>query len=120
MWMLTTARREPEGGFNAERGFKGETMLTNHASVTRQELENSWRLRLEGAQVRYREANEQHKKLLQKQPEGKRRNPNSVLDLAHRAESQALAEYARVLRLFTDFTVNGKLPEELVAGSQGV
>jgi hypothetical protein len=59
-------------------------------------------------------------KVASKTTRGQRRNPNRALELAHRAESQALAEYARVLRRFTDFTVNGKLPEELVAGSQGV
>jgi hypothetical protein len=37
---------------------------------------------------------------------------------ARQAESEALAEYSRILRAFTDLTVNGKVPEEWsVAGS---
>ena len=91
------------------------------ASITRQELEDSWRLRLEETQVRYREATEQYRKLLQAQPDGRPLKRDGALALARQAKSQALADYMRVLQIFTELTVNGKMPEaRSVAGSNDV
>src|SRR5260370_5648369 len=97
-------------------------MITNlTSSVMRREVEDSWRLRLEETQGRYREAKEQYRKFLQAQPDGRPHSPNGALALAREAESQARVEYTRVLRLFTELTVNGKMPEERsVGGSNGV
>jgi hypothetical protein len=97
-------------------------MIANIASsITRQELEDLWRSRLEETQVRYREATEQYRKLLQAQPDGRPLNPDAALALARHAKSQALADYMRVLRMFTELTVNGKMPEaRSVAGSNDV
>jgi hypothetical protein len=95
--------------------FEGEMTI---ASITRQALEDSWRLRLEETQVRYREATEQYRKLLQAQSDGRPLNPDGALALARHAESQALADYMRVLQIFTELTVNGKMPQtRSVAGS---
>ena len=95
-------------------------MITNlTASVRRREVEDSWRLRLEEAQARYLEAKEQYRKFLQAQPDGS--HSPSALELARQAESRARVEYTRVLRIFTELTVDGKMPEERsVSGSNGV
>ena len=96
-------------------------MTTYRSLGTRQTPEDSWRLRVEETQFRYREATDQYRKLLQEQPDGTPHDPNSALALARRAESEALAEYTRVLRIFTELAVNGKMPEERsVAVSNGL
>jgi hypothetical protein len=88
------------------------------APATRQTLEDSWRLRLEGTEAHYRRATDRYRKLLQEQPDG---TAHGAVALARQAESEALAEYTRVLRTFTELTVNGKTPEEhSVAGSNGL
>jgi hypothetical protein len=104
-----------------ERFAGATTMTVPEPSATRQMLEDSWRLRLEEARVRYRKATDQYRKVLQDQPDGRLHNPNGALALARQAESEALAEYTRVLRAFTGLTVNGKIPEgRSVAGSNGL
>jgi hypothetical protein len=97
-------------------------MTTNlGSSDTRQEVEDYWRLRLEETQVRYREATGHYRKLLQEQPKGTPYNPNGALALARQAESQALAEYTRLLRIFTRLTANGQMPKhQSVGGSDGL
>jgi hypothetical protein len=96
-------------------------MTISEASAARQMLEDSWRLRLEETQVHYRKATDQYRKLLQEQPDGRPHDPNGALALARQAASKALAEYTRVLRIFTEVTVNGKMPEERsVARSAGL
>jgi hypothetical protein len=96
------------------------TMTVPELSATRQMLEDSWLLRLEETHVHYRKATDQYKKLLQDQADGRLRNLNGALAFARQAESEALAEYTRVLRVFTDLTVNRKIPKERPApGSNG-
>jgi CheY-like chemotaxis protein len=96
-------------------------MTISEPFATRQMLEESWRLRLEETQVYYREATDQYRKLLQAQPDGTPYDRNGALALARQAQSKALAEYTRVLRVFTELTVKGKIPEERpVAESNGV
>jgi hypothetical protein len=98
-------------------------MTTTNAEygATRQTMEDSWRERLEETQARYQKATEQYRRLLQEQPHGSSNDLDGPLALARQQESEALAEYARVLRLFTDLTVKGKVPEERsVAGPSGV
>jgi hypothetical protein len=93
-------------------------MATDQSLGTRQTLEDSWRLRLEETQFRYREATNHYRKLLQERPDGTPHHPDRDLALARQAQAEALAEYIRVLRMFTELTVNGKMPEERsVAGS---
>ena len=97
------------------------TMTISELSATRQMLEDSWRLRLEEAHIHYRKATDQYRKLLQNQPDGRPHDPNGALALARQAESEALAEYTRAQRVFTELTVNGKIPEERsAAGSDGL
>jgi len=71
-----------------------------------------WRERLENARVRYEAAKAavQDARELQSQissPDG-----SFTLDHALRAEHHALAEFKRVLAVFNDLVVNGKIPDE--------
>lgn len=88
----------------------------------RQQLEESWRLKLEDASSRYRAANAEYRTMLEQQGDGATRGPDATdaLARARQAETQALAEYTQVLRKFTDLTIHGKAPEEQPAtGSNG-
>ena len=90
-------------------------------SAMRQELEESWRSRVEAAQARYQAASKQYRELMQGLPDGLPPNKNDGVALAREAESQALAEYTRVLHIFTELTTQGKMPEEAkTAGSDGI
>jgi hypothetical protein len=110
----------PKAG-TGERLTKKVTMPTRKVSATRQTLEDSWRLRLEETKARYHKATERYRRLLQEQPDGTPHDPGSALALARQAESEALAEYSRLLRAFADLTVNGKVPEERsAAGSDNL
>ena len=82
------------------------------SGATRQTMEDSWRVRLEETQARYQKATEQYRRLLQERPHGRSNDLDGALALARQQESEALAEYTRVIRLFTDLTVKGKMPEE--------
>jgi hypothetical protein len=88
------------------------TLATPKASAMRQTLQESWRLRLEETQDRYHKATERYRRLLQEQPDGMSHDPKGAVALARQAESEALAEYFRILRAFTELTLNGKVPEE--------
>ncbi len=78
----------------------------------RENLENAWRLMLEGKQEKYRTAAEHYTTLLKGLRDGISPNPEDVVAQAREAESLALTEYMRVLRIFTGLTAYGKLPEE--------
>jgi hypothetical protein len=75
-------------------------------------VEDSWRQRLEKAQGCYRQATAQYRELLREYSQVTPDEPDGALALARREESEALAEYIRVLRLFTELTVKGQMPEE--------
>jgi CheY-like chemotaxis protein len=80
--------------------------------AARQELEDLWRTKVEDARGRYAAATEEYRKLLDGTPEGVPPNPDSPVARARQAQSEALAEYSRVLRVFTELTVHGRRPEE--------
>jgi|SRR5579872_545160 len=86
-------------------------------TVARHELEASWRSKLHETQERYQAATSRYRRVLQEQPKGLRQGPDDSLAGARQAESQSLAEYARVLRIFVDLTVHRKIPEEQEAAS---
>jgi hypothetical protein len=90
------------------------------STLGRGELEDTWRGRLEECQKQYQDASHSYRKLLAEEPDGQPPRPESPLARARQAESEALTEYSRVLRLFTDLTVHGKLPEETLHGERGV
>jgi CheY-like chemotaxis protein len=78
----------------------------------RHELEATWRSNLEQARRRYDAAIGEYRRLLSEMPEGRPPDPDSELARAREAESDALAEYSRILRTFTRLTIDGKLPED--------
>jgi CheY-like chemotaxis protein len=78
----------------------------------REDLEEIWRAKLEEARLRYNAATGEYRKLLGKTPGGSPPSPDSALARARQIESEALAEYSRLLRIFTELTVDGKPPEE--------
>lgn len=88
-------------------------------SLARHDLEEAWRRQSEMARERYEQASSRYRKLLEEKPEGLIPRQNDPLTLARHAESEALAEYARVLKLFTELTVHGRIPEETVTARAG-
>jgi CheY-like chemotaxis protein len=89
-----------------------ENSMLPKPMADRQELENIWRERVEQSGRRYKAATTDCRRLLGQAPDGLTPNPDSPLARARQVESEALAEYARVLRVFTQLTVHGILPEE--------
>jgi CheY-like chemotaxis protein len=75
-------------------------------------LEDLWRSKLEEAKLRYNAATEEYRKLLKETPEGVAPLPDSPVAYARQRETETLAEYKRVLRVFTDLSVHGKQREE--------
>ena len=61
---------------------------------------------------RYRAATAEYRRMLRGESDGVFPSPDSALGRARQTESEALAEYARVLQIFTGLTVYGKLPDE--------
>ncbi len=86
--------------------------MTPQPTPGRQQLEDLWRSKLEQAQLRYKAATEKYRKLLGEAPRDVPPAPDSPLALARHAESEALAEYTRALRVFTELTIHGRRPEE--------
>ena len=80
--------------------------------AAREELEDLWRLRLEGANRRFEAASAHYIRLLKEAPETSAFEGGSPLARAHRARSEAQTEYMRLLRIFTDLTITGRIPEE--------
>ncbi len=92
-------------------------------SLTRPQLEDLWRLKLEEVRTHYQAAAAHHRKLLQdgvEQHPASSMNGSDAMVRARRAEADALAEYMRVLQIFTDLTVHGKLPDEELPTSEAV
>lgn len=88
-------------------------------NLARRDLEDAWRVRSEMARERYQTASKRYRKLLDAKPEGLIPRQDDPLALARHAESEALAEYTRILNLFTELTVNGQIPEEELATGAG-
>jgi CheY-like chemotaxis protein len=80
--------------------------------LNRENLEEAWRLMLEGKQEQYRTAREHFATLLKGLQDGISPDLEGAMAQASQAESQALTEYVRVLQIFTELTVHGKVPEE--------
>jgi hypothetical protein len=77
----------------------------------RHELEDTWRARLDESRRQYQEATASYRGLLDEKSDGQPPGMDSPFAHAWQAESKALLEYCRILRLFKDLTVHGKLPE---------
>jgi hypothetical protein len=80
--------------------------------MARQELEEGWRLRFENARERYQSATDRYRTLLKEKAQGLIGSEEGPLSRAREAESEALAEYVRVLKAFTDLTVHDRMPDE--------
>jgi CheY-like chemotaxis protein len=78
----------------------------------RHELEDAWRLSLESKQHQYHAAKDHYMSILRGLQGGMFANSADVAARAREAESQALAEYTRVLQVFTALTIHRKAPEE--------
>ena len=87
--------------------------------ATRRDLEEFWRLELEQAIRRYKTTTAEYKEILEgcgdRAAEGS--DGASALRRAREAQTQALADFTRMLRLFTDLTVHDRWPEEWPAVS---
>jgi hypothetical protein len=82
-------------------------------AVFKQELEDVWRERLREARLKYEEASGAFKATWGEHFESKlTADPTIGILQARNLESKALAEYMRVLEVFADLVVNGKLPPE--------
>lgn len=92
-------------------------MATPRVTAVGQTREDSWRLRFEQTQARYREATEHYRRLLLDHPDGTPHDPKGALALARQAESKALAEYSRVLRAFSKLTLRDKISEDRSAAA---
>src|SRR5579864_6085788 len=86
--------------------------MTPESTLDRRQLEDLWRSKLDQIQLRYKAATEEYRRLLGETPAGMPPASDGPLFRARQAESEALAEYARVLRVFTELTMNGTRPEE--------
>jgi hypothetical protein len=78
----------------------------------RLKLEDLWRTKLEEAQKKYLDATARYRQLLVASAHGSSSAADSPLAQARQVQSEALAEYTRVLRAFTDLAVNGRVPKE--------
>jgi hypothetical protein len=78
----------------------------------RWELEDFWGLKLKETHERYDVARAHYRRLLEETPEASTTILDGPLAQARRAEAKALAEYVRVLKTFTELTVDGRLPED--------
>ena len=80
----------------------------------RRALEDLWKERLGIARTRYQLAIRQSSLLVDEQKSGLTPEPDGSFAYRQALEKErtALAEYRRVLEIFADLTMHGKLPEE--------
>ena len=83
----------------------------------RQRLENRWRLRLEEASSRYKIAKASYRKILGEQSEAASHDVDATgaLIRSREEESDALAEYRRIVRMFTGL-ITGEKPSSIPVG----
>jgi hypothetical protein len=78
---------------------------------SKRELEDFWRERLREARLKYEEASKAFKATWGEHFEKRlTADPTIAILRARDIEVQALSEYMRVLKIFTDLVVHGKLP----------
>ena len=88
------------------------TSVLPGSMVARDRLEEHWRLKAQKARDLYHVATERYKKLLEERTSLMAITDRSSLVSARRAQTLALEELKRVLRIFTDLTAAGRIPEE--------
>ena len=83
------------------------------ASQSIRKLEEIWVERVRGARERYREATATFQKVWDENFDiHLAADPTHAIQHARKVESAALNEYVRVLKIFTDLVLNGKVPDE--------
>lgn len=97
--------------------LKEEMDRQEHANGVPQEAEESLHLKLLEAHSRYQAATAQYRRMLNEQPDGLSPGLDTSLSHARETESHALAEYMRVLAIFTDLTTRRKADGEPSGGS---
>ena len=86
---------------------------TLYPSEQRRAVEDLWRARLREARLRYEEASKAFRATFGEHFEHRlASDPTYAIQQARKTETQALAEYMRVLKIFTDLTVHGKMPPD--------
>jgi hypothetical protein len=85
-----------------------------HAPHSREQIEEHWRESVKTARLKYEFAVAESRRVLAEQkqwplpaPDGSGAIRNAILE-----ESAARNEYIRTLKVFTDLTIHGKIPEE--------
>ena len=86
------------------------------SSAARQQLEELWLKKTLEAHERYQIATHQYVALL-KESHGLMPLPETPLASAHKAQTLALAEFRRILKILTELTVNGRIPDQESAGN---
>lgn len=86
----------------------------DHREPDRAQLEEIWGTRLKETRIAYQFATANFAKVLSEQNQGLTPAPDGSLALrqARLQESAARNEYMRVLRIFTELVVSGKLPND--------
>jgi len=83
------------------------------SQFSRHELDERWRQKLCTARQRYEEASDAFR-IACEEHLGTLPTSDSTFAIAHarKVESAAMAEYMRILKIFTDLLLYGKAPEE--------
>jgi hypothetical protein len=105
----------PDVEAEVERKMENKTFRV--ATLVRHQLEETWRLRVEQALQQYRAATMEYRRLLQEEPDGRFPCPDGALARVRQVESDALIEYSRSLKMFSDLTIHGEPPEETTRGA---
>jgi hypothetical protein len=85
------------------------------SSPSRQELEEIWRQRVRQARLRYEDASAAFRSTWGEHFETRlSADPMHAIQQARKVESQALTEYVRVLKIFTELVLRGKAPRDQV------
>ena len=80
---------------------------------SKQDLENIWRERVRQARARYEEAHAGFRAVWDEHfHERMTADPSFAIEQAHKAETAALRDYMKVLKIFMDLVLHGKVPRE--------
>lgn len=80
--------------------------------VARRVLADFWRQKLDQAYERVQTATSRYRDLLQEGWGSPIRSQDGPLAMAAREQSEALAEFKRLLNVFTEITLHGRVPQE--------
>ena len=82
-------------------------------SISKQELQDIWRERVRATRLNYEAASNAFNATWSEHFEERlSSDPTLALQRTRKAESEALAEYMRVLQVYVDLVLHGKIPDE--------